>query len=279
MSGLLKTIWSVDAFIYHFLNGFAGNRILDWFASFEDGSNLLKGGAFLAMYWYLWFKAGADQERRRTAIIVIVVGALLALVAARSIANLMPYRIRPMYDPRLQHHAYAFPITPTLVNWSAFPSDNATFFFALAFGLSYLSRRFTIPAMLYVAGWICLPRMFLGLHYASDVVAGAVIGVTVVWASLKVKWLQSRLATPALALADAKPEVFYVAAFLVSFEMAVLFDDVRVAARTLFHMAQVEPFHEFIRETLAVFAILGFLAIAGYLMFLGRKWRNRKVEH
>src|SRR5947208_3223524 len=152
MSGLLNTIWSVDVFIYHFLNGFAGNRILDWFASFEDVSNLLKGGAFLAMYWYLWFKAGAAQERRRTAIIVIVVGALLALVAARSIATLMPFRIRPMYDPRLQHHPYAFPITPTLINWSAFPSDNATFFFALAFGLAYLSRRFTIPAMLYVAG-------------------------------------------------------------------------------------------------------------------------------
>src|SRR5207244_1362102 len=234
MSGFLQTISSVDVFIYHFLNGFAGNRLLDWFASFQDGSNLLKGGVFLAMYWYLWFGAGSDQKRRRRAIIVIVVGALLALVAARSIAALAPFRIRPMYEPRLQHHPYAFPITPNLVNWSAFPSDNATFFFALAFGLGRLSRRLTIPAMLYAAGWICLPRMYLGVHYASDVAAGAVIGVTVVWASLKVKWLQSRLATPVLALADLKPEVFYVAAFLVSFEMTVLFDDIRVAAQTVF---------------------------------------------
>jgi membrane-associated phospholipid phosphatase len=34
--------------------------------------------------------------------------------------------------------------------------------------------------MLYAAGWICLPRVFLGEHYVSDVVVGAGIGIALV---------------------------------------------------------------------------------------------------
>jgi len=272
MSVLLQMIQNVDVVIYHFFNEFAGNRFLDYLASFEENNNLLKGGLFLAMYCYLWFRAGSDQDRRRRAIIAIVAGALLALVASRTIADFAPYRIRPMYDLHLQHHPYAFPISPNLIKWSAFPSDTATFFFALAFGLAHLSRRLTIPAMLYVAGWICLPRLFLGVHYASDEVVGGVIGITAVWASLNVGWLQSGLATGLLALVKSKPEVFYPAAFLTSFEMGVLFDDIRAAASTVFHIAHVEvsEFH----LGLAAFATLGFLAIAGYLVFLARKRRK-----
>ena len=256
--------------IYHFLNGFAGNRFLDHFANFEENDNLLKGGLFLAMYWYLWFRAGSDRDRRRRAIIAILAGALLALVASRTVANFAPYRVRPMYDSELQHYPYSFPTSPNLVNWSAFPSDTATFFFALAFGLAYLSRRLAIPAMLYVAGWVCLPRMFLGLHYASDIVAGAAIGIILVWASLKVEWLQSGFATRLLALAEARPEVFYAAAFLASFEMGVLFDGIRGAARAVFHVVNVE-YSEFSHTALAALATLGILAIAAFLVFLDRR--------
>jgi membrane-associated phospholipid phosphatase len=270
MNVLLQSISNIDVVIYHFLNGFAGNRFLDHFASFEENDNLLKGGLFLAMYWYLWFRAGPDQERRRRAIIAILAGALLALVASRTVANFAPYRIRPIYDPQLQHYPYSFPISPNLVNWSAFPSDTAAFFFALAIGLASLSRRLGIPAMLYVAGWICLPRMFLGLHYASDIVAGASIGIILVWASLKVDWLQSGFATRLLALAEARPEVFYAAAFLASFEMGVLFDDIRGAARTVFHIVNVE-YSEFSHNALAALATLGLLAIAAFLVFLARR--------
>jgi hypothetical protein len=89
--------------------------------------------------------------------------------------------------------------------------------------------------MLYTAVWICFPRMFLGVHYASDVVVGGVIGIAFVWVSLKVEWLQSRLGARVLSIADSKPEIFYPAAFLASFEMGILFDDVRGAASAVTH--------------------------------------------
>jgi undecaprenyl-diphosphatase len=272
MSILLQVIRNGDVAVYHFLNGFAGNRFLDQLASFEEDNNFLKGGVFLAMYWCLWFRAGWDQDRLRRAIIAILVGAIFSLFVSRTIASVAPFRVRPMYDLLLQHHPYAFPTSPNLVNWSAFPSDTATFFFALAFGLAYLSRTLALPAMLYVAGWICLPRMFLGVHFASDVVAGGVIGSTLVWASLKVRWFQSGMATRLFAFMEARPEVFYATAFLISFEMAVLFDDVRGAARAVFHVSKVE-YSEFIHAGLAAFAAVVFLVIVGCLVSRAHKGR------
>jgi len=268
---VLQIIRAVDVAVYHFLNGFAGSRALDHFAGFEEGNMLFRGALFLAVYWYLWFAGGADQDRRRKAIVAIMVGTLFAVVIARIVADLAPYRIRPMYDVHLQHRPYASPISYYLVDWSSFPSDCATYFFALAFGLAHLSRRLALPAMLCTAGWICLPRLFLGEHWASDVAAGALIGIALVWASLKVEWIQSSFSTRLLALAEAKPGIFYAAAFLASFEMGTIFEDLRVVARAVFDIARAE--HRAFVDLFA-FMALSLLVISAYLTFLARKQRT-----
>ena len=223
MTALFAIFMSVDVFVYQTLNALAGNRVVDWLASFEENCSVLKGGLFLGMYWYFWFRVDPDQNRRRRAIIVALVGALLALITARIVADIAPYRVRPMYDYRLPQHPYAFPINSNMVNWSSFPSDTATFFFALGAGLAYLYRPLTMPLLAYIVIWVCLPRMFLGIHYLSDMLVGAVIGISLVLASLNRRWLQSQPVTVAIALSDSKPEMFYVVAFVVSFEMSVLF--------------------------------------------------------
>jgi undecaprenyl-diphosphatase len=267
MSILLQLIRNVDISVYHFLNGFAGNPILNYLANFEERDKLFKGGLFLALYWRVWFCAGPDRDRRRKAIIAILAGSVFAVIACRVIADLGPHRIRPMYDLSLQHHPYLFPLTTNLVNWSAFPSDTAAYFFALAFGIACLSRRLAVPAMLFAGGWICMPRVFLGEHYASDVIVGAAIGIVVVWASLKVDWLQSAFATRLLAWAEAKPELFYPAAFLASFEMGVVFEDVRGAALTVFDLGRAE--HRAYVDLIVV-ATLSLLVIAAYRALLAR---------
>ena len=173
MNILLHAISSIDMGVYHFLNRYAGNWLLDRLVSHEESNNLFKGGLFLATYVYLWFRVGPDQEERRKAIIAILTGAVLALVVNRAISDLTPFRVRPMYNPSISHHPYSFPMSLNLENWSSFPSDTATYFFALAFGLAHFLRRYTVPIMLYTVGWICLPRVFFGVHYASDIVVGA----------------------------------------------------------------------------------------------------------
>ena len=95
---LLHAIRSVDFGVYHFLNGYAGHKVLDLLAAFEEEDSLLKGGLFLSLYVYLWFRNGPDQQDRRGAIVAIFAGIVLAVIVSRTISDIIPFRIRPMYE-------------------------------------------------------------------------------------------------------------------------------------------------------------------------------------
>ncbi|MBI5749379.1 MAG: phosphatase PAP2 family protein [Nitrospinae bacterium] len=58
----------------------------------------------------------------------------------------------------------------------SFPSSHATNIFALSTVLVYRYRRLLIP-MLFISVLVCLSRVYLGVHYPSDVVAGGICGV------------------------------------------------------------------------------------------------------
>jgi membrane-associated phospholipid phosphatase len=274
MNELLQAVHTVDLKIYNFFGSFAGNRLLDHLASREEGNNLFKGGIFFAMFWYLWFRIGPDLTKRRKAIIAIVIGSMLAIIVARAVAYITPFRVRPMYDPTIARLSYSIPVTANLENWSAFPSDTAAYFFALAFGLAYLLRRLAVPIMLYTAVWVCLPRMYLGLHYASDLVVGIGIGITMAWLSLRSDSLESIVTRPALAAMETRPQWFYTIAFLLSFEMATVFDGLRHVGRDVLNGALVALHlgHQHsgpsrpIDEWGGLLAMIGFLATAGVLM-------------
>ncbi len=247
MNALLQASRSVDLKIYYSLSRFADNWILCRLARLEESNNLLKGGVFFALFWGQWFRSDADQEKRRRAIVAILFGAVLAIIASRTVAFIVPFRLRPMDDPTVMHPVYAVHLEYNLVHWNSFPSDTAAYFFALAFGLAYLSRGIAIPILLYTAGWVCLTRMFLGVHYASDIAAGLVIGLAMVWLSIRNNLLQLHLAQPAVTAMNTGRSWFYAIAFLVSFEMATVFDGLRSLGNAVIHAAasglHLEPAH------------------------------------
>jgi undecaprenyl-diphosphatase len=261
MNSLIHAILTVDFGVHRFLGGFAGNWLLDRITNFEESNHLFKGGLFLAMYAYFWFRVGPNQEKNRRAILAILTGTLLTLVVSRTIADLAPFRLRPIHNLDLPQFAYSLPIARNLEDWSAFPSDTAAYFFALACGLAHLSRRYSIPVLLYTAIWICFPRLYLASHYLSDIVAGTVIGIVLVKICLKSEWLQQTVVSPTLRWMDAKPQVFYSIGFLIFFEMGVLFDDVRWAMRSLFHAVQTEQAHQLFRAIPPIFMYFGAAAL------------------
>jgi undecaprenyl-diphosphatase len=67
---------------------------------------------------------------------------------------------------------------------SSFPSGHTSTSFACAFVLSRLAPRLTVPVFV-LATLIGVSRIYVGVHYPLDVLAGAVLGILVATALLR----------------------------------------------------------------------------------------------
>lgn len=226
------------------MNNWCGHWFLDHIVHLEENLGILNGGIVIGAYLWLWFEG---NERRRTAqrgyIIAALIGAGTATLLARLLANFLPFRERPMYAG-IGFHPPSIPIASDYVHWSSFPSDHAAIYFALAFGVLLLWRGLGWMLMVYSALWICLPRIYLGIHYPSDIVVGALVGVGTAWfarkaadSTLFTRWVKS----PLLDLERQSPQLFYAVAFLANFELATMFQDLRLAAREAVVLLQLSP--------------------------------------
>jgi undecaprenyl-diphosphatase len=273
-SGIIR---SIDVSVYTYLNSFAGDWLLDRIVSGEESNQLLKGGLFLATYWYFWHRRDSGQDERRHQIVAIVAAVLASLVVARVLALTLPFRVRPMFTPGLPHGTFAVPIQPNMESWSAFPSDTAAYFCGLAFGIAWLRRWVGIPLLVFAGGYVCLPRLYIGLHYLSDIVAGAAIAIVMVWWAVHSEWVKNKVAAPVMRLLDAEPGLFYGAAFLLSMEMANTFDSVRRVAHGVLHAIRVGPHHGAVLITVAL-SLAALVAIAVLYTIAWRR-RDRHTTH
>src|SRR3954453_7515233 len=99
---------------------------------------VLKGSLFMGMFGLLWYRPGKAQAESREKLLTIVLAVALALIANRLVSTLLPFRTRPMYS--IGANAPTFEWHADLEHWSSFPSDNASYLFAIAAGLWLISR-------------------------------------------------------------------------------------------------------------------------------------------
>jgi len=220
----MADIADIDRFFLLWINQPAGrNGVLDQLVYDITDAQLLKGGVFLAAYWWLWFDRKGERRRE---VVVAMVAAIATAVLSRLLQVALPFHQRPLHSPGIGIHMPLTVDPETLNTFSSFPSDHAMLFFALAVPLWNRSRWLGAAAMLWAAFVICLPRVYLGYHYPSDVLAGAVLGVLcmVVLSALVAR---TSFPTRAVRFADFHPSAFYPLAFVLSFELATLFADTR----------------------------------------------------
>lgn len=111
---------------------------------------------------------------------------------------------------------------------SSFPSDHAFLFFALATGIFLADRRVGSLAFGYVSAIVCFPRLWLGYHFLSDILAGALIGAVVVLL-FDQRAVRSAISGPVLGLMETKPHLFYMGLILFSYQVSELFNSIRDA--------------------------------------------------
>lgn len=221
-----------DEGIVQFFNQFARRSFaFDKIVENISRNDLLKGGIVVSLLIWLWFREGEkhEQERRREILLFGLFSSLAALLVARFLAFALPFRERPLRNP---HLSFVLPYgmnENSLINWSSFPSDHAVLFFGLATTIFLVSRRAGLLAMLHALFIVCLPRIYFGIHYPTDILAGALLGVAAGALSL-VTAIRHPMMKYFLLWSEKSPASFYAFLFLLAFQTAELFDPLRSIA-------------------------------------------------
>jgi len=127
----------------------------------------------LALFGF-WFEGQtASQRRGNQQTVLRAVVALLVAGLVVSIVNLVYFRDRPFR----YHEVNLLFYYPTD---SSFPSNSAAVVFSLAITVWLRNRRWGWP-MIFLASGFGFSRVYCGVHYPADILAGLGIGAVTAW--------------------------------------------------------------------------------------------------
>lgn len=224
----MSVLEQIDEALVLYVNQPAGRRMaVDRLVFDLADTRLLSGGVFLVPYWWLWFEAdesGVHVHRRRVAAAVLAIAVVAGTVWL--LKAVLPFQANPLNTPALGLRL-AFGVDPTGLNEvNSFPSGHAALFFALSVPLWMYSRWLGAAAVLWTVFVVCLPLVYLGYHWPSDIAAGAVLGGILM---LLLCLLIGATGVPdrVVSFSARRTPLFYAIGWLFAFETAVMFDDIK----------------------------------------------------
>jgi len=214
-----------DAAIISFLNHFARRSWAFDTLIVLSSSYLLRVAGIVPLYWWAWFRQGEGKTEKRDFLIFGMIFSLVALLISRGFSKMLPFRPRPMQNPALHFVVPYGQSTGMLLGWSSFPSDHAAAYFVVAMCLYFVSRRLGIFALCWAFFVTSMMRVYLGIHYPSDVIAGALIGIGIAFLA-KNSAIKDFATGWAMRCHEHHPGPFYAVMFLFTLQLATAFESV-----------------------------------------------------
>jgi len=226
----------VDTSILQFLNQFAQRSwFIDKTIVFISDDPFVGGGIATTFFWWAWFRRSETKTRDREIVLSGLALSFIALFVARGLALLLPFRNRPYLMPQLHFTPIIGAPYEELIHWSSFPSDHAVLYFSLATCVFLVSRKAGILSYCHAFFVVCLPRIYLGEHYPSDVAVGALLGIAIGSLCLSTS-LRAVLARPSLYVFHQSPGWFYTCFYFCTFLFATNFNSVRKMSFYAWHI-------------------------------------------
>lgn len=216
-----------DLAIIHAVNGFSRqSNLFDAIVHGFANNYLLKSLPLLVMIYFLWFSVTPDAQLtllRRSRLLIALFAATAGPLLAKLFSNTLPFRHRPMHEEALHFNVPLHMNQEVVTGWSSFPSDTTALLFPLAVGIFMLHRRLGILAFA-LATVAAFARVYSGLHYPTDVMAGAVLGIGAFFLLDQTR-LKLLLTRPCFWAMEKHPGWFYAAFFLYTHQVANIFSD------------------------------------------------------
>lgn len=76
---------------------------LNNFMGFIGSNDFIKGGIVVSLLWFFWFQANENHENifTRKKVINTLVSCVIAIAVGRLLAQILPFRMRPLLNPHL----------------------------------------------------------------------------------------------------------------------------------------------------------------------------------
>lgn len=204
-------------------------RLLGGAAGLVLGGSLIKMGPLVLLLSCTWLRragSGPGITADPQGVLRGMLAVFLSLAAGRLLQQALPMRLRPRFVRPDAFIANDNPFVLQEQDWSSLPSDHAALVVALVVVTWWGSRHLGLLAALWGAFYICLPRIYYGLHYLSDIVSGAALGGIVTLAVLRMP-LPAALPGRLDRLAARMPVVLMLGIFLFGWEVIELFETLR----------------------------------------------------